>query len=355
MSELVNYINNHPNTWEQDLCDLNIDMKHDGDLTIFNYGIGADFSNPLVQEARGIILRENNVVCWPFRKFGNYSEEYCDSIDWSSAQVQEKIDGSIVKLWWNNNAWQWSTNKTINAANAPIADVDISFLDVIQSADNYENIAFDELNKHYTYIFELTSPMTQIVIKYDNTHLYHLGTRDNVSGQEYLLDIGIEQPKRYDISNFEQALAAVNVLNDTNIAHEGFVVVDKYFNRIKIKTPQYIMYHHAINNGHITAKRLYTVLTSDDIDVNVLLQQYPAYKSRVEQYYAARHDAIVFIESTRMLAEVMTRKEIANIIKNHHYAKLGFIALDCKDSPEAIISKLPQQLAIKLLFTRQPN
>ena len=37
----------------------------------------SDFSNPIVQEARGIIVRENDfkVVCFPFTKFFNVDEE----------------------------------------------------------------------------------------------------------------------------------------------------------------------------------------------------------------------------------------------------------------------------------------
>lgn len=82
---------------------LGVNIREEYPFVIFNYGIECDFSNPIVQEARGIIIDLENldVVCWPFRKFGNYNESYADNIDWPTARVQEKIDGSIVKLWWN--------------------------------------------------------------------------------------------------------------------------------------------------------------------------------------------------------------------------------------------------------------
>lgn len=82
---------------------MGIGIKEESPYAIFNYAIGCDFSNPIVQEARGIIIDLENldVVCWPFRKFGNYNESYADKIDWSTARVQEKIDGSIIKLWWD--------------------------------------------------------------------------------------------------------------------------------------------------------------------------------------------------------------------------------------------------------------
>ena len=86
-----------------------IRIKEDGDLAIFNYSLTEtdkiekdgeeiiariDFSIPEVQEARGIIINTKtcDVVCWPFRKFGNFGESYVDNIDWNSACVQEKVD-----------------------------------------------------------------------------------------------------------------------------------------------------------------------------------------------------------------------------------------------------------------------
>ena len=64
-----------------------IRVKFANNLAIFNYDISADFSDPVVQESRGIIIDTDSleVVCWPFRKFGNYGESYADSIDWSTA------------------------------------------------------------------------------------------------------------------------------------------------------------------------------------------------------------------------------------------------------------------------------
>lgn len=50
------------------------------------------FGNPLVQEARGIIIdtEKMEVVCWLFRKFGNFTESYADEIDWDTACVQKE-------------------------------------------------------------------------------------------------------------------------------------------------------------------------------------------------------------------------------------------------------------------------
>jgi len=114
-----------------------ISIKEDFPYAIFNYGVESDFSNPIVQEARGIIINTETleVVCWSFRKFGNYNESYADKIDWNTARVQDKVDGSIIKMWWNpiTDEWRFSTNSTLNAKEA-IANglTQKTFLDVIK-------------------------------------------------------------------------------------------------------------------------------------------------------------------------------------------------------------------------------
>jgi hypothetical protein len=100
-SHICRFISEHPN-WERLLKeDYFIKVRREGALAIFVYGYDCDFSNPIVQEARGIIIdtERREVVCWPFRKFGNYNESYADDIDWENARVLEKVDGSIIKLW----------------------------------------------------------------------------------------------------------------------------------------------------------------------------------------------------------------------------------------------------------------
>ena len=88
-------------------------IKEDGPYTMFSYDqIRSDFNIKLVREARGIIFRTGEwkqPVCWAFNKFGNYGESYAPEIDWETAFVTEKVDGSLMKVWWDGN-WHISTN-----------------------------------------------------------------------------------------------------------------------------------------------------------------------------------------------------------------------------------------------------
>ena len=93
-SRILDYIKSHPETWEEDINGKLIRTSHDGSRVCFKYSSGADFSDPIVCEARGIIidLDEMDVVCRPFDKFFNVQEQYAAEIDWDTARVLEKID-----------------------------------------------------------------------------------------------------------------------------------------------------------------------------------------------------------------------------------------------------------------------
>ena len=75
----------------------NCNVNEDGNLYIVKYNqIKSDFSIKAVQEARGIILEKgtNKIIARAFDKFFNYSEGHAELIDFSTAKVQEKVDGS---------------------------------------------------------------------------------------------------------------------------------------------------------------------------------------------------------------------------------------------------------------------
>ena len=94
---------------------------------MFKYNqIESDFEYQLVREARGIILREKvwKVVCRPFDKFFNYGEQFSDVrlIDWEHVYVQQKVDGSLIKIWYDFGRWHISTNGSIDAFKAECGD-----------------------------------------------------------------------------------------------------------------------------------------------------------------------------------------------------------------------------------------
>ena len=349
-SVICSWIKENPD-WETKLEELRINTNREGDLAIFNYGIAADFANPVVQEARGIIIDVStlDVVCWPFRKFGNYNESYADEIDWSSARVQEKVDGSIIKLYYYNGEWTWATNKMINAKDTRISTSNKSFYDVIVSADYYSLINYDDLNKDYTYIFELVSPETRVVIEYPFTRLFHIGTRNKVTGEELVEDIGIIKPAEYPLTNFEECLDAVSKLNrDGSMDHEGFVVVDANWHRIKIKTSEYFAIHHTINNHVLTKKRCLKYILESPEQAETVKKEFPEV-AHIIMYYEYKvvefkNSVASFLVTARNMFEEYSydRKAVALALKDNPYMGFGMRAISNPDlTADDLFARMP--------------
>ena len=372
-SVICKYINDHPTDWYETLHkDYGIRIKKEDSLAIFSYNIECDFRDPIVQESRGIIIdhEKMEVVCWPFRKFGNYTESYADPIDWNNAVVLEKVDGSIIKLWYNKitEAWQFSTNGVINAENATTdAFSNIAYGALIRQAVNYKDIPFDKLDKDSTYIFELVSPQTRVVVKYDEIALYHLGTRSNITGEERNEDIGIKKPKSYKISSLEECIKAAIELNkgcesDYEIANEGFVVVDKNWNRVKVKSPDYIMMHRLKHNDGISKKDAVTTLLYIKSDVEKICKSNPLL-IHVFKYYDFKLAELNF-QANQMAALARSlyneysndRGAVAKIIKPHKLAFIGFKALENPNlKGEEILAGAPIEKLIKLIHDYVPE
>lgn len=264
-----------------------IKIKKEDGFVIFNYNqLSSDFNNEIVREARGIIFVEGEweqPVCHAFDKFGNYGESYVPDMDWPTATVSEKIDGSIMKLWCHNNRWRVSTNANINAVNARVPDVrKENFLEIFWDGivKNLAKVRYpgglfrwlSDLKTDYTYIFELVSPYTRVVIPYESTDVYFLGARNNTTNCQcgcdedsaYALNMQMfPRPRIYSMQTLEQVIAAANELQWDN---EGYVCYDKNFNRCKIKSPRYVIAHFARNNNVITRKHLIDVILKGEIN-----------------------------------------------------------------------------------------
>lgn len=368
-SVICQLIKNNPTDWQDIIKDRGINVKTDDNgFAIFTYEMNCDFTDPVVQEARGIIIDISNdepdVVCRPYRKFGNLAEPYADSMDYSGVCVEQKVDGSIIKLWHNDKAgsWQWSTNGMIDASNAPIEGSGRSFMDVIKSTPDYKTVMKDisdrMLSPSLTYIFELVSPETQVVIDYKTPMLYLTGIRDNITGKE--TDpaddrkgcMGIRIPERYPLSSEKECLDAARKLNPVpgKIKYEGFVVVDKSvhnpdgsFNRVKIKSPEYIALHHAMGNGTIPAKKMIELIREGK--QNELPQTYR--NKAITAWYEAQlrnfeYAVSQYIDYARGLYEEYShdRGAVAKEIKDDAMAGIGFSAIENEKTAEDIISGL---------------
>lgn len=310
--ELRDFILSHEN-WEELLTTdpYNLKISRDGDYIMFKYNqISSDFTIPLVREARGIIFRESDwgCVCEKFTKFGNYGESYCPDIDWATASVQEKVDGSLIGMFYDNG-WHICTNGTIDAFKAELNDVKYpTFGALVEDAMPISWGEWEETaDQKCTYMFELVSPYNRVVIPYEETKLYFLGMRDMEDGKEWNpedsdMSYVFEMPKRYPLHSLEDVQEAANALPWDE---EGYVVCDAKFNRVKIKSSAYILAHYARNNGVVNTERLVQIVL--DGEQEEFLTYASDYADELKQAEEAMHE--IGYKALDKLKEIFNMKE----------------------------------------------
>jgi len=317
MLKLLEFIRDHTD-WEVQLskAPYNIKTKRSDGYIILSYNLDADFNIEIVRECRGIILDETDdfrPVCVPFFKFGNYGEPYADDIDWNTARVQEKIDGSLIKVWRHRGVWRVSTNNMINAESARTDNNEDTFMNVFHRAWLQTGIQFSDLNPDYTYMFELVSPQTRVVVPYSETKLFHTGTRNINTLQELDADIGIEKPKTFSIATIEACVETARLLDRY---HEGFVIVDNRWRRVKVKSPLYVSIHHILNNISSEKRIIKLVVSGEDVEV---ISYFPEYantfdnmRERIDRFIAYNERELERIRD----AGYSTQKELAEYVTN---------------------------------------
>lgn len=271
---LLDFINTNAD-WETILSSApyNLKINRDEEYIILKYNIGTDFSQSLTHEARGVILKEiadrqYKIVCHPFDKFFNYGESYAAEIDWNSAIVREKIDGSLIKLWYDNN-WHISTNGCIDAYSAPIGEGKITFGLLFDKTIIAKEKLLQTLNPNHIYMFELVGPENPLVVQYDKAALYYLGERDRETDQELYdykqqyIEHNIQEPKKYNLNQLSDVIDFANSFDEN---HEGCVVCDKDFNRIKVKGQAYLEAFFYRCQSSFSTKRIVTAIQNETID-----------------------------------------------------------------------------------------
>lgn len=278
-------------------------------LVMFKYSqFDSDFMNPLVRECRGIILDEDtfDVVSYAFDKFGNYGEPYCPEIDWKTARVGEKIDGSLCKfVKFQDGNLLVSTNGSIDAFKAGLQDqigcpystfgelvaeavrVEAARRNMPASDGKFAWLA-DMLEPGYTYMFELTSPYNKIVVPQTETRLNFLGCRNNETFEEiYFTDhplAGVfRTPKVFPLGSLEECVSAAKELT---LDHEGYVVCDAAFNRVKVKSPLYVSAHYMrSDDGSLSHRRAAELIKENQTDE--FLTYFPEFKADFDKMRAA--------------------------------------------------------------------
>lgn len=321
--------------------EYNIKVNQKGSYYLFKYNQINTPKCHLSNQCRGSIFFYDkisgkfNYVCRPFYRFFNYGEEQAEKIDWESAIIQEKCDGSIGKFWYHNDQWNWSTNGTIDAKEADVMSLFFNeednnihnFFDLINYTLVMMNIdygmLFDALKdyKDYTHMFELCTIYNKVVVHHKEPKLYYLCSKNNSSGGERTfnsLSNIFPTPKTYSFSSLNEVIEMAKTLPYDK---EGYVVKDKYNHRVKVKSGNYLVAHKLKGEGdHPTPKNLLELIRTGETEevltyfpewtesINILKEKYTKFLDRMISDMADFFDKGDSFE---------TRKELALWVKDN--------------------------------------
>jgi hypothetical protein len=223
-------------------------------LVLLKYDqINSPMGEKIVQQCRGIIFDETDnwkVISRPYDKFFNHEEGHAAKIDWSTAKVFEKLDGSLMTVYWYDGLWRVSTSGTPDGA-PEVNGTGKSFATLFWEV--WKELGYHlPINPDLCYMFELMTPWNRVVVRHEKNRIVHHGARFLSDGMDEMYPFnggecfGWEVAKTFDLSNLDGVLAAAKELNP--IEAEGYIVVDHMFRRVKVKSPAYVALHHVISN-----------------------------------------------------------------------------------------------------------
>lgn len=339
------------------------------ELVLFKYNqIESPMAAPIVQECRGIILNSKDnwaVVCRSFDKFFNIEEPLAAPIDWENCRVQEKLDGSLMQMYWYNDQWNVATSGNPDAA-GNVNGFDMTFETLFW--DTFRALGLDRFHypKTFTVVWELTSPYNKVVVQHKEPKLTLIGLRSITSGYEWTVakaaELGIIIPimgqtvenlpivKEFPLTCMADVLAACKGLR--GFEQEGFVVVDCDFHRVKVKSPEYVMLHHTRDS--MSPKGFVDVIRKGESDE--FLSYFPEFTDlfntikRKYQFFVAGCDADWYTVMDGANEHGISRKEFAEMAKTKRLPGYLFARWDSKVANCAeYLKNLPIDTVMRLL------
>lgn len=268
-----------------------------GHKVTLNYDqIEAKDDDHIAQECRGLILAPLSgkvatdvplgatvVLCRPFHRFFNLGQPAAAAVDMDHPDTRfyEKLDGTLTLLyfdsmmpWKSNGEWHVAT-RSVSEADLPIDGFgDYTFRTLFEKAVlDTTGMNFDSfvryLDVNCTYIFELTTPLNRIVVDYQNYGIHLLGARVNTTGVEFdpvkiAPALGVPHAPVFRFGNIQEMVDFVSSRDPK--AHEGVVVCDSSYRRVKVKNPGYLALNKVRDSVMNSPRGLVELILLDKLD-----------------------------------------------------------------------------------------
>lgn len=306
---------------------VNVHPKYPN-LYQFKYNqIESPMGSLVVQACRGIILDRDNdwaPVCHTYNKFFNLQEGHAAEIDWNTARVYEKLDGSLMQLYWYDNQWHVATSGTPDA-DCEVPYGDMTFKDLFWQTWN--DLGYDmpvaPLKERHCYAFELMTKYNYIVVRHPEPRLVLHGVRNLTYGYELkpptFCRSSWEIVKTFDFGYTDEIEKALSEMDGMQC--EGFVIVDGSMNRVKMKCEDYVRKHRLVSS--LNQRNLIDVIRQNE--EAEFLAYFPEWQAEYDNLKIEYEDLVKEIETVyNENKNIRRQKDFANAVKAHRFSGAMF-------------------------------
>lgn len=325
---------------------LHLSATYHEDLVLFKYHQTKSPKNdPRTIESRGIIFdRKDNwrIVSYPYDRFFNYKETKAD-FDEPSLVYYEKLDGSLITMYYHKDKWCVATSG-MPTASGPMGKLGITFADYFWQVWGSNPLP---TNTNYCYMFEITSLNNRIVIEYPEPTITLHGARDLTTLKEidiHTLPDFCKKVQPIPYPSLKDAVEAAYAMS--GFVSEGLVACDKNFNRMKIKSKQYVKLSNSAGRTEVAC--LIDVIKNGESAE--YLTYFPDSKSLHDELQVKYNTLVDEIGATWEANKDLPCREYAKVIKPFWYKKCLNL-LYCKkiDSIDEWLKRTPLKNILKNL------
>lgn len=300
-------------------------------------------AHEIVRECRGLVLdsKDWSIVAKPFRRFFNAGEYQTDDrkFNWDAEVLcTTKEDGSLILLY--NYKGKWYVNTRFSWADSLVNDSVYTWTNLVKMGFNFDKA---NLNPEYTYIMECCSLFNKVVRHYTGVQIFLLSVFHGETEltwdatKSIAIELGLETPKTAECRDIMDVQAVLAQEADKDTTFEGFVVRDCFNNRLKVKSPYYLILHKKFSNKVLTDELLWNIIHDDGGSEWLAYFPYDSEKiTNMKNRIDLLHNAIR--KSYLKIQEIKSQKEFANLAIKTPYASALF-GMRKGESLQLIISK----------------
>lgn len=334
-------------------------------LVILNYDQieSKPANHEIVVECRNLVLELNSwhIVSQSFKRFFNYGQypDAHEKFNWESSFCQEKVDGSLMSLFFYRDSWYVTTRGSW--AHLPCGESGRSWSELFFSILPKETIEKVCL-KGTSYIFEFCSPWNKVVAEHQDGILFLLTAilseieLDKVQVDWLANQLGIGRPLTYNFKSMEEILAYIETQISTNPTWEGVVICDGVA-RWKIKNPGYLALHRLANNGQgFSVKNLIPfILKGDEEEALIYIRRY--FKEVIPMFEELKiqldSELARVVELWHEVKDISSQKEFAQaVIQKTKFSSLFFKSRQ-QGKYIGDLWRESEDLILKILFNKQ--